>query len=441
MKNRFGHDFSNVPGTQFWRRPTLHRRMFFRHAASARAATPISKAKYCIFVRMGGGPSHVDTFDLKEGAWLPATYNPTPYNGVLFPQGLFPKIAENLNSVALARSVKPWVVVHEIGSNWQQIGRNPLSGLSRIAPHIGSVVSIELTDPNATLPAFLSLNTGTGPGNGYFEARHAPFYVSPGGGGLANTRHPDGQPAYERRYNLLSEVDAEMRGSSELGDLAAQMASFNLSARKLMYNPNVDKVFTFDAAERLRYGNTGFGNACITARNLVRSELGTRFVQITFGGWDNHTGIYTGPLNPTNANSVGRQFDTAFGTLLADLKNDGKLDETLVIAFGEFGRTVGALNSGGGRDHYPLMSVLFAGAGIRGPKAIGATDAIGKEIVDPGWSRGREIYFEDIEATIYSALGIDWTKIRRDDPLGRGFEYVPFAASQDLYGPVHELWG
>ena len=71
---------------------------------------------------------------------------------------------------------------------------------------------------------------------------------------------------------------------------------------------------------------------------------------------------------------------------------------------------------------------------------IGATNATGGDTADPGWSRQRYVRAEDIEATIYSALGIDWTTVRHDDPLKRGFEYVPFSAD-DLYGPVHELWG
>ena len=83
---------------------------------------------------------------------------------------------------------------------------------------------------------------------------------------------------------------------------------------------------------------------------------------------------------------------------------------------------------------------MFAGARVKGGRAIGSTDDTGASIADPGWSRDREVRPEDIEATIYSALGIDWTTVRHDDPLGRGFEYVPFS-SQDLYGPVNELWG
>jgi uncharacterized protein (DUF1501 family) len=126
---------------------------------------------------------------------------------------------------------------------------------------------------------------------------------------------------------------------------------------------------------------------------------------------------------------------------MADLRNDGLLDQTLILAMGEFGRTVGPLNGQNGRDHYLQQSVLFAGGGIQGGRAIGATDDRGAATVDPGWSRDRDIKNEDIEATIYSALGIDWTTVRYDDPFKRGFEYVPSASTQDLYGPIHELWG
>jgi uncharacterized protein (DUF1501 family) len=123
-----------------------------------------------------------------------------------------------------------------------------------------------------------------------------------------------------------------------------------------------------------------------------------------------------------------------------DLEADGLLDQTLIVAMGEFGRTVGALNTTSGRDHHLQQAAFVAGAKVRGGRAIGKTDATGGGILEPQWSREREIRPEDMEATIYSALGIDYTTIRRDYPLGRGFEYVP-GADQDLYGPVYELWG
>jgi uncharacterized protein (DUF1501 family) len=179
------------------------------------------------------------------------------------------------------------------------------------------------------------------------------------------------------------------------------------------------------------------------ARNLLRARLGTRFIQITIGGFDNHAAIYNGAFNPANPNALIRQFDNGLGTLISDLRADGLLNETLIVAMGEFGRTVrgpnGTLNAQQGRDHFLQQSVFFAGAGIRGRRAIGVTDAEGWATLEPGWSAGREARPEDIEATIYSALGIDWTTVRYDDPFGRGFEYVPVDSRYE-YQPIHELW-
>jgi hypothetical protein len=453
MKDRFGMDWSNVSGTFFWKQPQLNRRLFFRHVGSAvggyfllpgrpmetvakAAVTTAGKAKNVIFVMMSGGPSYVDTFDLKEGSWTPAFMEPTSYGDIRWPRGLMPKLAEHMDSVALVRSVKSWAAVHEFARAWAQIARNPLSGLAKIAPHIGSVVSLELSKPNQLLPAFVSLNVNGGPGSGYLAPAHSPFYMTPGGGGLGNATHRDGIAAFERRYTLLNDIDAEARQSA--GDPAfSEMASFNLSARRLMYNDEVNRIFVFDQAQRNAYGNTGFGNACITARNMLRADAGTRFIQITIGGWDHHANIYQ---PNAGLQALTRQFDGGLGALVTDLKQDGLLEETLIVAMGEFGRTVASPNGQGGRDHFLQQAVLMAGGGVKGGRAIGATDAEGRAPVETGWSREREIRNEDIAATIYSALGIDWTTIRRDDPLGRGFEYVPFA-DRDLYGPISEVFG
>ncbi|MEJ7607071.1 MAG: DUF1501 domain-containing protein, partial [Bryobacteraceae bacterium] len=185
MKDRFGINWGSVPGTFFWKQPELSRRMFFRHLSSAvggyfllptrpmetvAQAKPssIGTARNVIFVLMAGGPSHVDTFDLKEGAWTPAFIKPTSYGDLRWPQGSMPKLAEQLDNIALVRSVKSWAAVHELSRSWIQIGRNPISGLSKIAPHIGSVVSLELGRPaQQILPAFVSLNINSGPNQGY----------------------------------------------------------------------------------------------------------------------------------------------------------------------------------------------------------------------------------------------------------------------------------
>lgn len=459
MKDKFGVGQAFLPVPRPHIAPTLPlgRRLFFRHLASAvggyfllpgrpaetiaRAAmAPIGAAKYCIFVLMTGAPSHIDTFDLKEGSWTPKNFNPTDYNGVRFPQGLMPKIAEQLPSIALVRSLRSWAAVHALAQTWVQLGRNPTVPSARVAPHIGSVVSLELTSHGSDqiLPAFVSLNAGATPLSGYLPAEHSPFYVYPAGAGLANAQYPTGKTDFDRRHAMLLRMDSAERQNADLGSSFEKMAAFHESARRLMDNAGVQQVFTFTPEERARYGGSEFGDACLAARNLVRSKLGARFIQISIGDWDHHKNIY-GSLDAGNPGSIGRSFDSGLGTLLADLKADGLLDETLVVALGEFGRTVGPLNSVGGRDHDLQMSALLAGAKIRGGRALGATDNMGASVVEPGWSRNREVRLEDLEATIYSALGIDWTTVRRDDPSGRPFEYVPMSG-QDVYGPVDELW-
>jgi hypothetical protein len=431
--------------------------MFFRHMASAvggyfllpsrpmetvarAAVTPKGTAKSCIFIFMDGGPSHVDTFDLKEGAWTPSSFQPASYGDIRFPRGLMPSLAGQLDSVALLRSVKAYAAVHGLAKQWVQIGRNPTAGTSKIAPHIGSVVSMELGGQAGDLPAFVALNSPFGVGSGYLAPQYGPFYINPQGSGIGNTAHSSagGPSRFDRRYGLLLSMDAELHSSGELGAAPDEMFAYNLAARKLMYNSEVDSMFFFDQAEKNRYGNSGFGNGCIAARNLLRKKSGVRFIQITQGNWDQHDNIYNPTITASHM-ALARQFDSGLGTLIADLKNEGLLEETLIVAMGEFGRVPGPLNPTQGRDHYLQQSVLMAGAGIKGRRAIGSTDSGGRATADPGWSRQRDIRNEDIEATIYSALGIDWTTVRRDDPLGRGFEYVPFS-DRDQYGPIHELW-
>jgi uncharacterized protein (DUF1501 family) len=173
---------------------------------------------------------------------------------------------------------------------------------------------------------------------------------------------------------------------------------------------------------------------------VLAANQGTNFIQITFGSWDMHQDIY-GQQNPKGNNlyTMGAPLDNGVSAMLGDLKSSGLLDETLVVMVGEFGRTVGPVTPAGGRDHWVQQTAVFAGAGVQGGRAIGSTNASGSDTSNFGWSRQRYVKPEDIEATIYSAMGIDWTKVRYDDPFHRGFEYVPFS-DQDIYGPINELW-
>src|SRR4030095_8302221 len=137
------------------------------------------------------------------------------------------------------------------------------------------------------LPGFLSLNGGGSlAGAGYYSGKYSPFDVAPNANGLANLTNPDTQPVFTARYDMLMMADAQMRRlPAPNGTKIEEMADFYSSARGMMYDPGITNAFRFTAAEQTRYGNTGFGNACVTARNVIAANLGTRYVQITLGGW------------------------------------------------------------------------------------------------------------------------------------------------------------
>ncbi len=407
-------------------------------------------ASNAIFIFLAGAPSNIDTWDLKEGAWTPSDFAAATYNGgnLRFPQGLLPKTAEHLDKLSFIRSGLAWAAVHQLGQAWAQIARNPGGATGSIAPHIGAVVSLESQVVRKTgdvLPGFIALNSAGIPSSGYFPATYAPFQVVPASTGLPTISHPDGATRFTDRWNFLHQLDAN-RSSGGLGKITLDMNDFYDQSKALMDAPNINALFSFSTDEHTKYGGSTFGDSLIIARNLVGARKGARFVQATLGGWDHHSGIYDKGTNVNSLYTQCAQFDPAFGALLTDLQSmpgsaTGKtlLDETLVLVVAEFGRTVGTLNNQQGRDHNLRMTTVWAGGGIRGGQIIGKTDSSGNNVADYGWSQNRDVRPEDVTCTVYSALGIDYTTVRHDDPLGRGFEYVPFA-KDGTYKPVDELF-
>ena len=447
----------------FFNRPHMTRRGFFEVAGAGVAGsflfanrasgctvqttqtvTTQNKAKNVIFILLAGAPSHTDLFDLKVvSGTTPAAFNPTLVNGTNWPMGLMPKLGAQLPNMVLVRSMNAWALVHSLAQHWTQIGRNPSAALGDIAPNIGSVVALETASqatPSQVFPGFLALNSATAVGNGYFDANFAPFRVIPATTGIPNTTNTLGQPSFNTLWSRMHTLDDPLRINSPLGQPVSDYEAFYQAANKVMYNTAVQQAFTFSAADSTRYGGNGFGNACLIAKQVLAAKQGTRFIQITLGNWDMHQDIY-GLQNATGNNlfTLCPQLDNGLGALLTDLQSSGLLNETLVVMAGEFGRTTGPVTPAGGRDHLLQQTVVFAGAGVHGGKVIGATNAAGSDTVDFGWSRQRYVKPEDVEATIYSAMGINWTTVRCDDPFHRGFEYVPFS-STNLYGPIDELW-
>ncbi len=182
-----------------------------------------------------------------------------------------PKLGAMTSSFAIVRSMQAWALVHSLAQTWTQIGRNPAGVLGNVSPNIGSVVAIEKDaerTPCQVFPTFLALNSAGAAGPGYFPADYAPFKVTPSNSGIKNTTNPDGQTRFDTRWSFLHQIDDPLRVNSPDGQPMSDYDQFYSAAMGMMYNPVVTSAFNYSAADATRYGNTGFGNACILAKQV-----------------------------------------------------------------------------------------------------------------------------------------------------------------------------
>ena len=405
---------------------------------------PRGTAKACIFITMNGAPSHVDTWDAKDGPWNPADANLQQYaGGVVLSKRLFPNFSQVTNDLLIVRSVNSWELAHDRGQFYHQTAHPSNPAFVAESPHIGAVVSYELGRRGA-LPPFLALNVDSQfQGAKFLGGKSEPLIAPVQATGLTTLQHnyygANSQARFNQKFAMLRDLDKPLI-ASPYSDAMAAHATYYDSAKALMYDPAVASVFQFSTDESGRYGNTAFGRACIVARNAIVAKLGISFVNIVYNGWDTHAGMFDASYTP-NMYTLCNDLDRGVGNLINDLKATGDLGSTLIVMIGEFGRTPGPLNAQGGRDHWKdAMSICMAGGGVRGGRAIGSTTAMGEQISDPGWSGNRAVFIEDIASTIYSALGIDWTKRISDTPSGRVFEYVGQAAIGN-FTSVEEVFG
>jgi hypothetical protein len=409
------------------------------------AAALRNTAKSCIFINLNGAPSHLDTFDIKDAAWNPRDVdvrdNP---GGVRMSRRYFPRLSNLTNDLLVMRSCASWEAAHERGQFYMQTAHSQNPALASEIPHIGAVVARE-KGANGLIPPFLSFNQSNLQGATFLGGLFMPMMPPASTGGIGTLTHnffgaaDASQARFERRFGLLKELDAALREVPANEAMAAYGTYFD-RAKAMMYNAAVDSVFKFSTDDQNRYGNTSVGRALLVARNAIRAKNGATFINVTQGGWDTHVGQFDMGQSP-NIYTLTNELDRAVGNLVDDLKASGDFDSTLIVMMGEFGRTPGVLNSRAGRDHYrDVMSVAMMGGGVKGGRVIGATDANGARITDFGWSQQRPIYVEDITATIYSAMGIDWTKAIDDTPSKRRYYYVP-GAPEGRYQPVEEVFG
>jgi hypothetical protein len=392
-------------------------------ALEASGSTSGQAEQSCILLFLVGGPSQLDTWDMKPEApeEIRGPFRPiaTKVPGIQVSE-VFPRLAANMDKVSLVRTVyHTAAAVHDTGHQMMQTGRLFTGGMEH--PAFGSVLakvkgSRHDTPPYVVLPRPIGPTGGNlphGHSSGYLGKTYDPFVLNADPNAPAfkvpDLRAPDYVTAVResRRRSLRSAIDGAVGSFEKSPDARLLDANFE-GAFRLMSSSQAREAFDIaaePAAIRDRYGRTRFGQSCLLARRLI--ERGVRLVTVNMFEtvfneitWDIHG---SAPFSPIECykNEVGPNFDNAYTALLEDLQGRGMLDSTLVLAFGEFGRTP-KINPAGGRDHHPACwTVLFAGGPFRGGRVVGASDEIGYAPKD------RPVTTAEIAATVYAGLGID----------------------------------
>jgi hypothetical protein len=428
------------------------------------------KARSVIFLWMGGGVTHIDSFDPKPEApeEIRGTLDPiaTSLAGVQFSETC-PELAKIAHKLALVRSFSHDSNDHLLSQAYTLSGRKVPMSQIQTEPNIGSIVS-HLHGPRNLLPGYIATYGWTRPGpppynmfvGGWLGEQHAPFSVGrePEVLDFALTcgkeRHPN--PHVEddlkpRSLELLAGLDrARLSNRAELrATLDATLRRFEQQSLSSGVDGNYDNAFrllssqdvrrAFDLslesdANRAAYGRTKIGGRCLMACRLV--EAGARFVMVDYGYdglygnlWDNHNVV---EQNFPHICDMARRpyhvagIDRAFAGLINDLEQRGLLDSTLVVFLTEFGRTP-KINALGGRDHWGAAgSIFFAGGGTRVGQVVGATDRQG------AYPTTRPYSPADVAATIYQFLHISPEHVLHDQH-GRPHAVLP---EGEPIGPV-----
>jgi len=376
-------------------------------AGEPAAAAP---ARSMIVLWLAGGPSHVDTFDPKPGRATGGPFKaiPTAIPGASLCEHL-PRVAAVADRLAIVRSLTSNEGNHLRARYYAQTGYKPMGTVRH--PAFGSIVSQQIGDSRATLPAYVAIS-GSSVGPGFLGAAHAALEVRKPGKPVDNVSAFGGveRARYDRRLALLAEAERDFAKSRALPEVEGQRAVRD-RAVAFMRSP---QLAAFDlegepAALRDAYGRNDFGQGALLARRLV--EAGVRCVEVTLGGWDTHQD------NFGRVETLLGKLDPALATLVSDLERRKLLDSTLVVAMGEFGRTP-AINGNEGRDHYPrAFGAILAGGGLRKGVVLGATDEDGARVVaDP-------VTIPELIATFCARLGIDST-FENPTPQGRPIRIV-----------------
>jgi len=433
--------------------------------AQSRKVTPRKNARNVLFIQNCGAMSPPECLDFKETKYTAKDLDIQKVNSdFVISKTIFPNYEKWAPRATLVRSMYENSLVHFSAQYHTQAGRALNAAILREIPAFGSVIASELESERRgsdTFPTFMSFDLWNARcpqiGSGMLHPRFAGLDINTasvfdsfGGGDESGATNS----VLAERWQVLNRM-SEVSPSGGIGGKANDYKAHYEYAYKILMDARFKKVLALTDEEKRRYGvpkdrgTSKIGLAFLLARNVLAADAGARFLWVanTYNGGngpaDNHDQLYgRGALAPKGAilsiYESGPRLDAAFSNLVQDLSTmpghePGKtlLDETMICLVHEFGRNP-EMNANAGRDHWgPCFANLFMGGGVKPGRVIGKTD--GYKVLDVGWNHKEQPMMDHIVSTIYSALGIDWSKKIVDTPSGRAYEYQQTAP---LGGPA-----
>lgn len=378
--------------------------------------------RHCVLLWMTGGPSQIDTFDLKPDHPNGGEFKPIATSAAgLFISEHLPKLAALGQHLAVVRSLSTKEGDHSRGTYMMRTGHAPGGPIQY--PTLGSLISKELGREDAELPNFISI----APYRIFSQQAYQPGFLGPRYAALTvgaadnfqniqaqqqsgtyaelgvDDLNPPASISAAQVHSRLELLQAMQEEFVRNHHTAAPLAHRTVYERAIrMMHSQAAQAFDLSqesAAVRDAYGRGRFGQGCLMARRLI--ERGVPFVEVSLGsfagalGWDTHQNNFPAVRN------LSAELDAGWSSLMSDLKDRGLLESTTILWLGEFGRTP-AINRGGGRDHYPrAWSCVLAGGGIRGGQAYGRTSVDGTTVEEG------QVDVGDVLATLCRAVGID----------------------------------
>ncbi len=421
------------------------------HGQASAAANPLAdrtpmfapRAKRVIFIFMQGGPSHVDTFDYKrslaehdgqmhtfdDARVLAKTKQVTQHRVFQSPwkfaqygesgqhvSELFPHIARHVDDLCFLKGMHTDGVAHGPATLFLHTG-----SINLVRPSVGSWILYGLGTENDNLPGFVTIQPSMGNGgprnygNAFLPASYQGTAVGRAGvsaeeAKIRNLSNPVLSHAEQiKQLQMLRKINAaQMAGREGDAELDALVNSYELAWRMQQNVPDILDLAHEPEHVRRLYGigqkeTDDFGRQCLMARRLA--EAGVRYIQVNYGDntnnprWDQHSNLKEHATHAFNT-------DQPVAGLLADLKQRGLLEDTLVWWGGEFGRTPYAQDNGTGRDHNPYgFTIFLAGGGVKGGFSYGRTDEFGHHAI------AGKVHMHDWHATLLHLLGMDHKKL------------------------------